>query len=224
MTRSLAALLISVSALGLSACFGAPAGGLGPEPLTPASRFTLQVEPGVDRIALSVHEQGLSAAQQRALYDITGRFSREGAPALTVEAPAGGDPVANAFAFRVKEQLERIAGQGRVQIVSYPAPDPQAPVLVGFESLRAVVEQCGTYWTSLTRTRDNESSVNFGCAVTANLAAQIENPRDIITPRAMTPANAGRRAVVFDHYRKGEATAAPQEELVANHRVSQAVN
>ena len=95
---------------------------------------------------------------------------------------------------------------------------------VGFEPLRAAVPQCGAYWGNLARTNGNDTSANFGCAVTANLAAQIDNPRDIITPRGMTPVDTGRRAVIYDNYRKGEATAAPQEELVANRRVSQAVN
>ena len=57
----------------------------------------------------------------------------------------------------------------------------------------------------------------------ANLAAQIADPRDIISPRPMTPADAGRRAVVFDNYRAGQPTSAPQEELVRS-RVSQAVD
>jgi pilus assembly protein CpaD len=86
------------------------------------------------------------------------------------------------------------------------------------------VPQCGTQWGSLTRTGDNQSAANFGCAVTANLAAQIADPRDIVSPRAMTPADAQRRAVVFDQYVKGEPTAAGREELVMGTRVSRAVD
>ena len=213
------------AAMALAGCMGGPAGGGGPPPLTPTSRFSLQVEPGLERIALAVHDQGLSGNQHAALTDIANRFAVEGAPLLRIEAPAGNDPVANDFAWRIKGALEQIGMPGdRIQVVAYNAPDPRAPVLIGYETLRAVVPQCGTVWTSLTRTNANETPPNFGCAVTANLAAQIANPRDIITPRGMTPGDAGRRTVVFDHYRKGEATAAPQEELVANRRVSQAVD
>jgi pilus assembly protein CpaD len=209
----------------LSACMGAPAGGIGPEPLNPATRFTLQVEPGVDRIALAVHDTGLSGAQQNALVALSDRFSVQGATVLRIEAPSGGDPVSAEFAWRVKAALEAAGAPGQtIQVVGYEAPDPRAPIVVGFETVRAVVPQCGTYWGSMTRTNGNDTSANFGCAVTANLAAQIDNPRDIVTPRGMTPVDTGRRAVVYDNYRKGEATAAPQEELVANRRVSQAVN
>jgi len=223
MIRTLA--LAALTSLTLAGCLGGPAGGTGPAPLTPTQRFSLQVEPGVDRIALAVHDSGLSGNQQAALTDIANRFGIEGATVLRVEAPSGGDPVSNDFAFRIKTALEAVGAPGhRIQVVAYDAPDPRAPVLVGFETLRASVPQCGTSWTSLTRTGANESQANFGCAITANLAAQISNPRDIISPRGMTPTDAGRRAVVFDNYRKGEATAAPQESLVANRRVSQAVN
>jgi pilus assembly protein CpaD len=172
-----------------------------------------------------VHEDGVSQSQVNALAAMANRFGVEGGAVLRVEAPSGGDVVANDFAFRVKTALEQVGAPGHlIQVVAYEAPDVRAPVLVGFETVRAVVPQCGTQWNNLARTNLNETSSNFGCAVTANLAAQIANPRDIVTPRGMTPSDFGRRAVVFDNYRKGEATAAHQEDLIANRRVSQAVD
>ena len=216
-------LLPIAAALTLSACMGAQSGSLSPDPLTPTQRFTLQVEPGVERIALAVHEAGLSANQSNALMALANNFSVEGAAVLRIETPSGDDTVSSDFAYQIKAQLEQ-HGIGPVQVVAYPAPDPRAPVLVGYETLRAVIPQCGRQWESLTRTDANRTPSNFGCAVTANLAAQIENPRDIVQPRGLTPADAGRRTVVFDNYRKGEATAATQEDLVSNQRVSQAVN
>ncbi len=225
MTRTLSTIVVaSAIALNLSGCMGSPAEGLGPQPLTPTQRYGLQVEPGIERIALAVHDSGLSANQDNALIDIANRFAAEGAPVLTIEAPAGGDPVANAAAFGIKGRLESIGVPGHlVQVVSYPSPDPRAPVLVGFETLKAAVPQCGTHWGSLTRTGNNAGFENFGCATSANLAAQIANPRDIITPRAMTPGDSGRRGVVLDNYRKGAVTSTPQEELVRGQTVSQAV-
>lgn len=218
-------LLATVASASLAACMGGPAGGEGPMPLTPTSRYSLQVEPGVDRIALAVREDGVSPAQQAALGALIRRFGAERATALRIQAPGGGDVVAGDFAYRIKAALEHGGVPGHlIQIEGYDAPDARAPVLVGFETLEAVVPQCGLQWNNLARTARNETSSNFGCAVNANLAAQIANPRDIVTPRNMTASDQGRRAVVFDNYRKGEATAAPQEDLIANERVSQAVD
>lgn len=218
-------LLATAVSAALAGCMGAPAGGIGPAPLTPTQRFTLQVEPGLERVALAVHEGGLSPRQREVLSGVANGFGIEGAPVLRVEAPAGGDTVANDFAFQIKRALEQQGVPGHlIQVVAYDAPDVRAPVLVGYETLQTVVPQCGREWTNLTRTANNEVSANFGCAVTANLAAQIENPRDIIQPRGMGPTDAARRTVVFDKYRTGQMTAAPQEEMISRQRVSQAVD
>ena len=218
-------LIFASGALILTGCVGLPAEGLDPAPLNPTSRYSLQVEPGIERVALAVHETGLSPNQTQALQDIAGKFYAEGAPVLRIEAPSGDDPVSSEMAWHIKGALEASGVSSyQVQVVTYVAPDPRAPVLVGFDTVRAVVPQCGTTWTNLMRTGSNAGSSNFGCAVNANLAAQIANPRDIVQPRAMTPADAGRRAVVFDHYRQGTQTSAAQEDLVSRAQVSRAVN
>lgn len=217
--------LVAMSASALGACVGGPASLGGEPPLTPTSRYVLQVEPNLDRIALAVHDAGLSPAQTGALQALLGRYAQaEGGP-LVIETPAGADPVALNQAYAVQAAL---TGWGvpaeRVRLVSYAAPDPRAPVVVGFETVRAVVPQCGRNWGNLGRSGDNQSASNFGCAVTANLAAQIADPRDIQQPRAMTPADASRRTVVFDQYRTGRQTAATPENLVRDTAVSTAVN
>ncbi|AQR60767.1 pilus assembly protein CpaD [Brevundimonas sp. LM2] len=227
MTRSpfLVPALLAGVALALAGCVGLPAEGLDPVPLTPTSRYSLQVEPGLERVALAVHDTGLSANQAAALRDIAQRFSAEGAPVLRIEAPSGNDPVAGELAWRIRGELEAYGlSPYQLQVVTYAAPDPRAPVLVGFDTVRAIVPRCGTEWTNLTRTAANAGYANFGCAIHANLAAQIANPRDIVQPRTMTPADASRRTVVFDNYRQGRTTAAPQEALVAAAQVSRAVN
>ena len=219
------ALVVAACAAALSACVGLPAEGTGPQPLTPTSRFALAVEPGLERIALAVHETGPSANQTQAIRAFAARFSAEGAPVLRVEAPSGDDAAAGEMAWSVRNALEAAGVPGhQLQMATYAAPDPRAPVLIGFDTVRAVTPRCGTEWTNLTRTAGNAGQSNFGCAINANLAAQIANPRDIVTPRAMTPPDAGRRAVVFDKYRRGEQTAAALETLVENGRVSDAVD
>lgn len=214
---------LALAALGLSAC-ATGAGGAGPIPLNPGARFALQVEPGVDRIALAIHDEGLSVNQRQALAALAGRAGAEGADLVRVEIPSGGDAAAARTGWEIKSALESVGvPAGRVVVESYAAPDPRAPVLAGFETVRAHVPDCSRNWSNLTATAQNHTAANFGCAVHANLAAQIENPRDILRPRDMTAADAGRRAVVFDRYRMGEQTAAPQEELLGGREVAEAV-
>ncbi|HZV84332.1 MAG TPA: CpaD family pilus assembly protein [Brevundimonas sp.] len=210
------------AALGLSGCAASMAGD--PAPLTPTGRYMLQVEPGLDRIALAVREDGLSGAQYAAVSDLAARFGAAGATYVRIEAPAGDDPVASAHAYAVGAALER-AGvpAGRIRMAGYTAPDPRAPVLVGFETLRAHVPNCSLQPRTMTLSASNQSSANFGCAVTANMAAQITNPRDILGAQPMTPADSGRAAVVFNAYRRGQPSSTAQEPLV-NGQISRAVD
>ena len=56
--RTALAALSTAFALSLGACVGGPASLGGEPPLTPTSRYVLQVEPNLDRIALAVHDAG----------------------------------------------------------------------------------------------------------------------------------------------------------------------
>ena len=192
-------------------------------PITPLSRYALQVEPGLDRIALAVHDQGLSSNQHTALRDLAARYGASGAGHVRIESPAGDDPVAVEQAYAVRTFLQAVGVPGdRIQMAAYAAPDPRAPVLAGFETLRASVPDCASEPRNMSGRVSNQSSGGFGCAITANMAAQIADPRDILAARPMTPADSGRAAVVFDNYRRGQVSSTPQEPLV-NGRISGAV-
>lgn len=206
----------------LAACAGMTAGDPS-APLTPISRYALQVEPGLDRIALAVHDTGLSATQERALHDLAARHRAAGSGAIVIQAPGGNDPAAAAQAWAARATLQA-AGvpDDLIQVSAYAAPDSRAPILAGFETLTAHLPNCALEQGPREGRFSNASTLGMGCAVTANMAAQIANPRDIIQPRAMPPAETGRAATVFANYRQGDRTSAAQEELVAG-RISRAV-
>jgi len=218
MTRSV---VLAVSAL-LSAC--AATGPSGAPPLTPTARYVLQVEPGVDRIALAVHEDGLSDRQKAALADLAGRFAQARADVIRIEAPAGDDPVSAQAAWKTRDVLMSLGVPAeQLRVVSYAAPSPRAPVLAGFETLRASIPNCAAAQSGRVSNFSNQPSSAFGCAVTANLAAQIANPRDIVAPAALAAADTARRGKVFDTYRTGAVTSAPQEPLLEG-QISRAVD
>ena len=210
------------AALALSGCASTLDGGAS-APMTPLSRYSLQIEPGLDRIALAVHDQGLSSNQQSALRELAARYAASGAGQVRIESPSGEDPVAveQAYAVRAYLQSSGVPGE-RIQMAAYAAPDPRAPVLAGFESIRASVPDCSAEARNMGARVSNQSSGGFGCAINANMAAQIADPRDILGARPMTPADSGRAAVVFDNYRRGQISSTPQEILV-NGRISGAV-
>ena len=217
--RALLFTLAATATLGACASSGSPDS----QPLTPLSRYSLQVEPGLDRIALAVRDDGLSANQQAALNDLADRYMLSGVGQVRVEGPSGEDPAAARQTWAVRTALEAAGLPAeRIVIASYAAPDPRAPVLAGFETVRAVIPNCAAEPRSLGGRFSNEPSMGLGCAVNANIAAQIADPRDIVGHRPISPPDSGRAAVVFDNYRRGEVTSAPQEKLVEG-RLARAV-
>lgn len=215
-----ALLLILPAVVTLAACAStAPSD----RPVTPLSRYSLRVEPGLDRIALAVHDGGLSANQQAALNDLVGRYLTSGVGHVRVEGPSGDDEAAARQTWAVRSALQSAGLPAeRIMVASYAAPNPRAPVLAGFETVRAVIPNCAAEPRALEGRFSNEASGGLGCAINANLAAQIADPRDIVGHRPISPADSGRAAVVFDNYRRGEPTAAPQEQLVEG-RIARAV-
>jgi pilus assembly protein CpaD len=221
--------LILLAGLALTACATTDTdiAATGPQPLTPTERYAIEVRQQPQELKLAPHAQGVSPNQAEALADFVARWSAaEGGP-VTVHSPSnGGDPRA---AFRTTEDarailVEKGIDPANIRVVGYDAGgDAQAPIVVGYQAYVARGPECGGEWENLTATRNNAAYANFGCAITANMAAQIANPGDILTPRALDPTDASRRQTVLDHYRKGESTSSAKDEQ-ANGAVSTAVH
>ncbi|HJV43644.1 CpaD family pilus assembly lipoprotein [Caulobacter sp.] len=180
----------------------------------------VKVTPAPDEIVLAVHATGVSANQGAALEALVGRWLQAEARELVVTAPSG----AGAMAVQVRERLILLgAPAARVRVVGAdPAAPQDAVVRVGFVRYEAEPPKCGQSWESLTATRDNKAYENFGCAVAANMAAQVADPEDLVRPRDMTPADADRRGVVLGKYRRGEVTSTTRDEQ-ASGAISKAI-
>ncbi|MNT91092.1 Pilus biogenesis CpaD protein [compost metagenome] len=74
--------------------------------------------------------------------------------------------------------------------------------------MSAVTEPCGNWPADLVNsaTIENRNWQNFGCASQNNLAAQLENPMDLVAPRKMAPIDATQRANVIAVYRDAAKT------------------
>ena len=56
----------------------------------------------------------------------------------------------------------------------------------------------------------NQSYSQFGCSHTANLAAMIQDPRQLIQPYELTAPDSQRRQTIYDKYIEGENPASVQ--------------
>lgn len=211
-----AAAAFTLSALCLSGCATPSASASGPPPLNPIARFEMKTSAATDQIALAPHAEGLSVAQIDALKALAARRRQAVDSVVTVSLPHG---AADAAAVgRTADQAQALLGVGGGRAVrsTYESSDPKAPILVSFPYEKVVSQACGR-WDDLTATGDNSDIyANFGCAVTANMAAQIANPADIDHPRAEDAPDAERRAVVLDKYRAGKVTSADPPPVTSN--------
>jgi pilus assembly protein CpaD len=107
-----------------------------------------------------------------------------------------------------------LAGGGAAAPVSfgtYPIGDANlaAPIRLSFTKLKAkVAHQCGEWPTDLASGSsiqgwENKPYWNFGCAYQTAIAAQVADPRDLVTPQAETPADTARRIRGIEGIRKG---------------------
>src|ERR1700722_4752120 len=181
-----------------------------PPPITPTERFSIKVDPAPLELKLGAHDSGLSQNQAESLRDFFGRWSQTDRAPITIKAPEHGP--AQAAVYRTATAArDYLIGQGvdpdAVHIVGYEAAgDGAAPVVVGFVRYEAHGPQCGRSWDNLADVYQNREYDEFGCSVTANIAAQIAEPADLLHPRDVDPPDAQRRQTVLDAYRKGSTT------------------
>jgi pilus assembly protein CpaD len=101
-----------------------------------------------------------------------------------------------------------------IAVRPYRPSDPRtlATLRLNFPRMVASAGPCGMWPHDLGPTMDREDTENrqywnFGCASQHNLAAQVDNPTDLVQPRGEGPTYTPRRTMVFEKYRRGEESA-----------------
>jgi pilus assembly protein CpaD len=176
----------------------------------PGELFPMKAEIKPDQLALALHADGLSPTQKQALIGLAARWREDGEDLIRVQAPHGGvDPRLAAHGQESAQAFLVSLGvpYASIQLTAYEVADSQAPLLVSFSRYEAKVTSCGTKWQALTDTEDNNVQSNFGCAISANMMAQIAHPADIAHPRAEDAPDAQRRETVIGKYAEGKDTA-----------------
>lgn len=180
-----------------------------------------QAETAID-IPVVTSDGALSFANRGRVEDFADRFRASGADFIQVQLPSGSmnqyaaDRVSHAI---VKVLSERRIARDRIFVQPYSAVGASGPVPIrlAYTTLVAKTGPCGRWPADLADTSENKNYHNFGCASQQNLAAQIADPRDLLSPRGVDPIDAERRTTVLDQYRRGDRTTSVPSETESDY-------
>jgi pilus assembly protein CpaD len=206
----LASLLIGASTGG---CFSSGPRYQAPFTLAnPNERHPIKVAQDEATLDLAVHRggSGLNQMQLAQLRAYLQGYKQQNAERLLIRAPSGGSNDADAMrAFEDVRKVLRQAGisTDTVLLETYFANrDPSAPLRLSYLRYVAKAPDCPDWSENVARDPQNMPMANMGCATQRNLAAMVDDPRDLLGPRAETPRPSERRDEVWDKYVKGEPT------------------
>jgi pilus assembly protein CpaD len=169
----------------------------------------ISVEPDYQsmRLYYSPADAGIQPGDQSRFSSFVASYEAHGNGAIAISAPTGVNSQAmiGFFAQRINEMG---VPKDRIMVATHDSPDGDMRVEINYVSYQAHSDTCGDWSQDLTYTADNETVHNFGCAVQRNVAAQIANPRDLVSPQDVDPTDATRRAVVIGKYEQGEVSQA----------------
>ena len=107
---------------------------------------------------------------------------------------------------------ERAAATGisrdKILVSTHDAANGDTRVNVSYVAYVAHSQACGDWSENEAYTLDNQTPRNFGCSVQQNIAAMVADPRDLMEPRRIDPADANRAGTVISNYEQGKPTAA----------------
>lgn len=155
---------------------------------------------------------GLDERQQRDLAIFAADFLSHGEGRVRVLVPAGQAQAGRSKLPAVRETLAANGVRGDIELGDYPAAGlgGVAPIRLSFTKIEAgVASRCGEWPEDLgpatgLRSWENQTYYNFGCASQQTLAQQIDDPRDLVRPRAQDPSDVTMRTRAIGNIRSGK--------------------
>jgi len=204
--------IAGLSALGACASVPPPPANMAPSSSS-ADIHQIEVTQTSERLELPVSngDVSVSPTARAQLHAFAAGYLRYGHGALVMSTPSGGgnSDAASILANDTRRALvDAGVSYAAVAGSTYDASGrADAPIIVSFSRYEARAPECAPLWEQdLAHQQNNQAWESFGCATQANLAALVEDPADLLRPRAEDARDAGRRDTVMDAYRAGEQT------------------
>jgi len=171
----------------------------------------------------------LNATQRAEVLAFAQTWRREATGGVVVDLPVGtSNERTAAEAVRTIRSILAATGvppDGIVVRGYHPPTSALATIRISYPRIQAQAGPCGLWPADIgpSMNRDyyeNQPVWNQGCASQRNLAAMVDNPADLVQPRAETPPYEMRRTAVVDKYRSG-TTSATQGQTSAEAKISE---
>ena len=210
--------LVAGLAAGIAGCKTSARDTTGSIPVEYRARHPIAIKESDRTLTLFVGagRGGLTPMQSAEVLAMAQNWKREATGGFTIDKPIG-TPNERAANDTLKQILSIMASAGipnhGIGIKPYKPEEGRAATLrVRYPLMTTEAGPCGLWPDDLGPNNDmkhfdNQPYYNLGCAQQRNLASMVENPADLVQPRAETPAYTGKRSVGIDKWRKGESSA-----------------
>jgi len=158
----------------------------------------------------------LNASERASLAEFAENWKHEATGGVVVDLPIGGSN--QRAAAEIMPAIHAILTEhgvppGGIRVRGYhPPPGTLATIHVIYPKIGAQAGPCGLWPEDIGPSAnrgyfENQPPWNAGCATQRNLAAMVDNPADLVQPRAETPVYEMRRTTVIGKYTAGNNTA-----------------
>lgn len=185
--------LALVATIGLAGC-GLQAGPLDDVyvPMNGSDKYPIEVVKGPVTLEVSSKHGTLQPNQINAVSAFARSANGNGFSGVTLRRPAGGG-ASGRVASEVASLLTQMGMPAHmIKHATYPASS-SSPVQISYVRSYAKTEECGDWSENLADTSSNDSMLNHGCAIQANIAAMVVNPEVFVLPVPAAPATAASR-------------------------------
>ena len=173
----------------------------------------ISIEEAVDTmdVPVGMNSQHLTAGMRSNVQGFGIKFLNSRSAVIAIVVPRG-SANARVAGWLANEIQDALIGAGvapkSIDIRSYRAnkAEASAPIRLAYARIAAKTAACGPWQDSMMMRKDNTNYAAYGCATQQNLAAMVDNPLDLLYPRAMTPGDTTRRTRALENYRNGDVT------------------
>lgn len=190
--------------------------------ITPGSNYRPSVETLIDSLHFRANLAGITPNQAHALDKVASRADWTLGNPVSLVIVSNNSPQAIATAETFRRYLLTHGVADTDLSLQNDDNQPQDILSLNILSYRTKVITCGENWENLSATRNNVASNNYGCALAANTAAMIADPRDLDTPSTRDFGSAARRDTIMQNYQKGKITSSEVNQA-SSAKISEAI-